>query len=140
MTTEAAVGEAVQRAFEQCGGTGDCEPVILRGGIKQMRIYLAGMITNLDPLTAAECFRRAAVHVEGCGHVPLNPLTLVCQKEGRCYEEYLLDALRIMLLDADAIYLLPNWRRSRGAKIEHFIAKTLGKPVYDENTGLPVED
>lgn len=31
MTPEQAVAEAVQTAFEQNGGTGDAEPVILRG-------------------------------------------------------------------------------------------------------------
>lgn len=31
-TIAEAVGELVQAAFEQLGGRGDCEPVILRGG------------------------------------------------------------------------------------------------------------
>ncbi len=97
------------------------------------RIYLAGAITNVDPLTAAENFRRAERFVEGQGHEPLNPLTLVCQKEGRDYFEYLCDAMQIMST-ADAVYMIAGWRDSFGAQIEHFVAGLKGMDVFYENS------
>lgn len=35
----------------------------------------------------------------------------------------------------DAIYMLKNWRRSRGSKIEHAKAKELNKEIYYEEKG-----
>lgn len=38
-----------------------------------------------------------------------------------------------MLVDCDAIYMLTGWEKSKGASLEHHIAKELGLKVYYEN-------
>jgi len=39
-----------------------------------------------------------------------------------------------LLFDCDAIYMLNGWEHSKGAKIEKFIAETMGKPIWYEPT------
>lgn len=93
-----------------------------------MKIYISGKITGLDIQDAAVEFTAAQLMIERLGHEALNPLSEVDQTEGREYCEYLADALRILLTEADAVYFLPNWRdASDGAAIEHFIAARLAK-------------
>jgi hypothetical protein len=102
-----------------------------------MKIYIAGKITGLDFLEAIENFRCGERAVEGCGHVALNPLKLVDQCESRTYEELLLDALRVVLEQAEALYMLPDWRDSKGARAEHALAEIFGKPIFYAANGLP---
>lgn len=103
-----------------------------------MKIYIAGKITGLPLAEAAEKFAGAAAAIERAGHTPLNPVALVDQAPGRRYEEYLLDALRVMLLEAEAVFFLDNFLGSRGALIEHFIADQLEIPKYFKIERLPI--
>jgi hypothetical protein len=95
-----------------------------------MRIYIAGKITGLDPAEAERLFTEAETAIEKAGHMPLNPLKLVDQAPGRHYNEYLADALNILLKQGEAIWLLDNWQHSKGALIEHRIARMLDIPRY----------
>lgn len=96
---------------------------------KKMKIYIAGKITGLDPARAATMFAAAEHLIHNLGHEPLNPMRLVDQTEGRPYNNYLHDALR-HLLRADAVYMLPNWLGSTGARIEQHMALELKMPIY----------
>ena len=102
-----------------------------------MRIYIAGKITNLSAAEAEYSFLQAELRIEKAGHVPLNPLKLVDQAEGRKYGEYLADALQIMLTQADAVLFLANWHESRGARIEMFTAGECCIPMYFKADQLP---
>lgn len=102
-----------------------------------MQIYLAGKITGLDEDVAFRLFESAEAFIVAKGHTPLNPMKLVDQEEMREYECLLLDALEIVLVSAEALYMLANWRDSKGARIEHAIAEILGKPIYYAETGIP---
>lgn len=103
-----------------------------------MKIYIAGKITGLDPEDALAEFERAENLVLIAGHTPLNPMRLVEQAEGREYGEQLADALTILLTQAEAVFFLPDWRDSRGATIERFIAKTLNIPMYFAADAIPL--
>lgn len=104
-----------------------------------MRVYIAGKITGLDPAEAERLFAEAETAIEKAGHTPLNPLKLVDQAPGRHYNEYLADALNILLKQAEAVWFLVNWQNSNGALIEQRIALQLDIPrYYQELDELPI--
>lgn len=104
----------------------------------KQRIYIAGKITGVPFEEAESNFLFAAGVIEKAGHEALNPMELVDQTEGRTYNEYLADALCVMLKQADAVYFLSNWNQSKGAKIEHATATALGMPMYHGLDEMPV--
>lgn len=90
-----------------------------------MKIYIAGRITGLNYEEVVRDFARAEAELMRCEQTPVNPLREVDQSPGRKYEDCLRDALKV-LLTCDAIYLLPNWKESKGARLEKHIADELG--------------
>jgi hypothetical protein len=103
-----------------------------------MNIYIAGKITGLEYEASAKLFQDAETVIEKAGHTPLNPLTIVDQDDEREWEDYMLDAIEIVLVSCEAVYMLSNWRESRGARIEHAIAEITAKPIYYQGTELPL--
>lgn len=103
-----------------------------------MKIYIAGKITGLHYEEAESLFIHTATAIEKAGHTPLNPMALVDQTPGRTYNEYLLDALRVMMLEAEAVYFLDNWIDSTGARIEFAIANELDMTIYRALDELPI--
>jgi len=103
-----------------------------------MKIYLAGKITGLPHEEASALFGQAEHEIARAGHTPLNPLTRVDQTEGRTYNEYLLDALRIMMLEAEAVYFLDNWIDSKGDRIEFAIANETDMTIYRHLDEMPI--
>lgn len=103
-----------------------------------MKIYISGGITKLDYEEAESLFMFAEAAIGRAGHVPLNPLKLVDQAEGRTYNEYLADALVIMLKQAEAVLFLSNYVHSKGAMIERHLAIELDIPRYFAIEDLPI--
>jgi hypothetical protein len=98
----------------------------------QKTIYISGRITGLNPVVARELFDMAEVLLKEQGHHPINPMAICLLEEGKPWEEYMLEDIRL-LFDAHAIYMLPNWQESKGARVEHDIAYHLGKEIiYQE--------
>jgi len=96
---------------------------------REMRIYISGKITGLDRQEAFAKFEAAEYVVGLQGFEPVNPMKEVSESENKTWAEYM--AEDIVLLDqCDGIYMLPCWRDSKGARIEHFIAETLGKAIF----------
>lgn len=91
-----------------------------------MTIYLSGPITNIDYEAAEAAFIWGEMLVEKAGHRALNPLKLVDQEPGREYNEYLADALSIMLKHADAVLFMQGWQNSKGCRTEYAVAKEGG--------------
>ena len=96
-----------------------------------MKIYIAGQITG-NPCYRQEfaaCERRLA----GLGFSVMNPAWLCEYPEFR-REDYLAVS-RSMLGRCDAIFLLPYWESSKGAKAEKAWAEKKGLISFDGNTG-----
>jgi hypothetical protein len=96
-----------------------------------MRVYISGKVTG-DP-NHRMTFHGAALPLLALGHEVLNP---VDETEGMSDE----DAMRRgvwMLLTADCIVMLPGWTTSRGAIVEHLLARRLGLPIIYDNREAP---
>ena len=89
-----------------------------------MRIYISGAISSDS--NYKEKFKAMALRLETAGHTPISPTDLpTCLTEG----EYLqLDHLLIGF--ADAVFMLDDWTKSKGAMIEYELAIHMNKPVY----------
>lgn len=106
-----------------------------------MRVYISGPISLGGTASQAEAernilaFDSAEYRIRALGHEPVSPVT-VAREQGKNPSAYTLAewvacmCLDIKLLvDCDAIWLLPGWDLSRGARLEHYIASELGLEV-----------
>jgi len=81
-----------------------------------LKVYVSGAITGLPSQQVEEKFRRAERRLRRGGMSPVCPLDngLEASAEWRCHMRRDLE----MLAACDAIYMLEDWRQSRGARIE----------------------
>ena len=91
-----------------------------------MRLYIAGPMTGL-PEFNIPAFRRAALLLADAGHAPIDPSQLHPQI-GLPWADYMRADIPAMLA-CDGVATLPDWWRSRGARLEVHIASSLEMPV-----------
>lgn len=94
-----------------------------------MKVYVSGPMSGL-PLLNYPAFRAATSRLRAAGVEVVCPTEVAAQQpmESR-WEDFLREDLR-HLLDVDAVVCLPGWMRSRGARLECFVAAELGLPLY----------
>lgn len=97
-----------------------------------MRVYIAGPMSGL-PEFNFPAFHDAAERWRVHGHDAVNPAELDDGDTTKPYGYYIKRDL-LLLLDCEAIAMLPGWRNSRGANLELLVAEALGLPVYDAET------
>lgn len=96
-----------------------------------MKIYISGKISGLDPDEAKYNFSAAKDRLIRMGYKPVSPYGKGSYRW--TWEENMRVALKL-LLGCRGIYMLDNWRDSRGAVIEHDLAIAIGmKVMYHEN-------
>lgn len=91
--------------------------------MKSWGVYISGKITG-DP-DYKQKFKRVEEALQRMGATPINPARL---PEGLDRKFYLPVCIQ-MLITADVIYLLDDWKESEGAKIEEAVARYQGIPV-----------
>lgn len=84
-----------------------------------MRMYIAGVITN-DP-DYRQKFKRAEKALRLKGYSVISPI----YHKGPMYKDYIIQGLTA-LSKCDAIYLLPDYSASPGARLELHFAKLVG--------------
>lgn len=87
------------------------------------KIYIAGPMTGLPELNFP-AFHAAAQELRAAGHDVINPAE-INPDPGTAWEDCMRADIA-QLVTCDAIFLLPGWERSRGASLEHHIARELG--------------
>lgn len=87
------------------------------------RVYIAGPMTGL-PEFNYPAFNAAAAELRAAGYHVENPAENPEPASGT-WAAYMRMAIA-QLVTCDAIYLLPGWAKSRGAKVEVELAQTLG--------------
>lgn len=95
--------------------------------VKMKKIYISGAITGRNIEDAKKEFATAVDmwRMEGCE--PVNPFDSELP-DSASWEAHMRADLK-MLLDCDAIHMLPSWEKSRGAVIEKGLAESLGIEV-----------
>lgn len=87
------------------------------------RIYIAGPMTGLSNYNF-DAFNEAAARFYKLGWDVENPASSGVV-EGATWEDYMLSCLE-QIGKCGNMYMLSGWETSRGASIEHELAKTLG--------------
>ena len=98
--------------------------------MKPLKIYISGAVTGTWDYW--ERFAKAEKEIAAAGGDPVNPLRMnqILRPETTTWEQFMRADLG--LLEAcDAIYMLPGWQKSRGARLEHEHAQMLGKPIIE---------
>ncbi len=90
------------------------------------KIYISGPMTGLPGLNFP-AFHEAAACLRAQGHEVVNPAEFG-EDEGKTWSDYMRDDIKA-LMDCDAIYMLPGWAGSKGARLELHIARVMGFEV-----------
>ena len=94
-----------------------------------MRIYISGQITGLDIEVAKAYFKQTELQLKENGHTPVNPMEVLPYHPDHTWHDYMAEDIKALLY-CEAILMLDNWTNSKGAKIEHDIAKGLGIKIF----------
>lgn len=103
----------------------DSSPEVLT---KPVKVYLAGPMTGLPDYNYPAFFQAAELLRER-GLIVENPAEHAQRKPQSSWEGYMRQAIKI-LMDCDEIYLLPDWKHSKGALIEWDLALMLNMPQH----------
>ena len=95
------------------------------------KCYISGKITGIPLNDARELFKKASYFVSEFGFIPVNPMVDSVFCESKTWGDYMLEDIKILIY-CDAVFMLKNWKESRGARIEYFIAKKIGLDVFFE--------
>jgi hypothetical protein len=98
-------------------------------------VYISGPVTGI-PEYNFPAFKLAESYLRKQGYRTINPADIARGVFERIEKPQWKDFMRVdlkYLIKCDAIYMLVGWKKSRGARIEHFIAKILEMEiVYQE--------
>lgn len=94
-----------------------------------MKIYISGQITGLDIDQARKNFSDAEKIIVSMGHEPINPMKRVPYSTSFTWKDYMIKDIEILLKEADAIFMLSNYKKSKGARIEKYIAIETNKRI-----------
>lgn len=104
-----------------------------------MKIYIAGPITGTEDYI--ERFIAANTAIIRKGHEAVNPVFInrVIPTVGETAISYghIMNICKALLGACDAIYLMPGWQRSNGARIEHAEAINRGLKFYASIDAIP---
>lgn len=96
-----------------------------------MKVYVAGKITDLEPIEVRKNFIRAEVDLRDKGHFVMTPRAIM-DFQGFEHEDYM-HVCYAMIDVCDAVYMLRNWKDSKGARMELDYAKQWRKTILWEN-------
>lgn len=92
------------------------------------RIYISGAISGFDLEKVRLKFKEAEVILRSHGYSVVNPLDIE-QPNLSCWGTCMVNDLK-ELVKCNAIYMLNDWYKSEGAKIEHAFAVRMGLNIY----------
>lgn len=108
-----------------------------------MKVYISGPIAGFPIDERRQLFGAAALEIKNTGHTPINPFDIPTWGKCNCpaylhtWSCYLRSDI-IEMLKCDAIYMLPGWENSHGARLELNVASACGLTVYFSAESLEV--
>lgn len=94
-----------------------------------MVVYIAGKVTGLPYDEVVAKFSKAEAEIKAKGYEVVNPMNL-CPKD-MDWSECMKICIKA-LDDCDYIYLLPDWKKSRGARREFDYAMLNGIHTFNK--------
>lgn len=91
---------------------------------RQPKVYISGPITSLPYYDAWMRFEGAEYRLRVAGYDVVNPMRNGLSQDDS-WEDHMMEDIKL-LMGCDVILMLPGWRKSKGARIEHALAKVLG--------------
>lgn len=93
-----------------------------------MHIYISGRVSGTSDFYKR--FAEAEEKLLRQGYSPVNPVKNA--PLNKSWEYYMRQDI-IKLMCCDSIYMMIGWKKSKGARIEHDLAKKLGLRIIYEN-------
>lgn len=100
-----------------------------------MKVYIAGKISDLPHSQAFNTFIEYERLLTSHGHEVTNPMRLPHAPDSEWEDFMAMDIAH--LVRCEAIFLIPGWEDSRGARLEHKLAKHLRLKVIHGPNHLP---
>jgi len=100
----------------------------------EKRIYIAGPMTGYEEKNFP-AFYEAEEKLLSLGWIPVNPCRNECSSSVN-WEDFMKPDLVDMIF-CNAVFCLPGWEESKGAKLEVYLAEQLSIPVYKSYDELP---
>jgi hypothetical protein len=91
------------------------------------KLYISGPMTDYKD-NNKPAFNKAEHSISKLGYIVVNPAR-VCNKLS--WVEYLIHDIK-KLVDCGTMYMLKGWKKSKGATLEHHIAKELDMEIFYE--------
>ena len=99
------------------------------------RYYLAGPMSGIPELNFP-AFNREAAHFRAQGHEVVNPAEI--NSDPAAEWNACMRADIPQLCTCEGVLMMPGWENSRGARLEHYIARALDmKVVYLVREAVP---
>ena len=91
------------------------------------KVYISGKISGLDLKQVKEKFATIERNLHKTYDIVFNPCdTIDYVGEEADWTEYMKIHLHTILNNKPDVFMLSDWKSSRGARIEHFLAKEMG--------------
>lgn len=102
-------------------------------------IYVAGPLTGPDEGINTQIARHYAMKIMGKGHTPIVPHTNFdfCPIAPEYYRQVMHCCLDL-IHRVDAVFMIPGWEHSLGARAERYAAYATGRTVYYDLRDIPV--
>jgi len=101
---------------------------------KKEKVYISGPMTGIKDFNFP-AFNKVADKLRAEGYEVLNPAE---HGTGEDWDYYMRKDIK-MVADCDMVVVLEGWSKSRGAKIEVFLAAQLGIPIFNTYSLTPIK-
>jgi hypothetical protein len=97
------------------------------------KIYISGPVTDMPGLNV-QAFQSAAAALQQQGWITVNPHDNNLHADTSWRQHMGADIP--LLLGCEAVYMLEGWQTSKGARLEHHIARELGMTILAQDQTL----